>query len=66
MHLNSFIFVSAEVNECLGENNCAETAVCENTRGSYKCRCVNDTIGNGITCTREFMSKKKEKFKSNF
>ena len=45
----------ADINECgaTGTNNCAGTATCDNTVGSFTCRCNPGYTGDGVTCTGE-------------
>lgn len=41
-------------NECLNpsHNNCHQHGLCENTQGSYNCRCKSGYVGNGRSnCT---------------
>lgn len=33
------IICLSDINECDGENDCGENAVCKNTEGAYKCEC---------------------------
>lgn len=45
-----FLLQNLDVDEC--ENNiCDANAVCNNTEGSYVCRCNEGYTGNGRICT---------------
>jgi len=47
-----FFFFETDINECaLGTDNCASTATCTNTPGSYYCNCTAGYSGNGVNCT---------------
>lgn len=35
----TWVFLPADVDECLDESNC-RNGVCENTRGGYRCACT--------------------------
>ena len=52
-HLNTIFLYVLDADECTeGTHNCdANGAVCNNTPGSYNCRCKDGFVGNGITCT---------------
>ena len=42
---------SADIDECaLANDNCAETAECNNTPGSFSCTCMAGYSGNGTFC----------------
>ena len=42
---------SADIDECaLANDNCAETAECNNTPGSFSCTCMTGYSGNGTFC----------------
>lgn len=42
---------TCDVDECVeGRDDCAPTALCENTVGGYTCTCGPDTFGDGVTC----------------
>ena len=51
-HLNIFLCV-LDADECTdGTHNCdVDGAVCNNTPGSYSCRCKDGFVGDGINCT---------------
>ena len=41
----------ADVNECAdGTSNCSADAMCNNTKGSYRCKCKPGFTGDGQTC----------------
>ena len=41
----------ADVNECAdGTSNCSADAMCNNTKGSYRCKCKPGFTGDGRTC----------------
>ena len=41
----------ADVNECTdGTSNCSADAMCNNTKGSYRCKCKPGFTGDGWTC----------------
>ena len=43
------------LHECqVGLNGCDEHARCTNVRGGYRCECVGDYYGSGLSCQREF------------
>ena len=40
-----------DVNECVdGTSNCSADAMCNNTKGSYRCKCKPGSTGDGRTC----------------
>ena len=40
-----------DVNECAdGTSNCSADAMCNNTKGSYRCKCKPGFTGDGRTC----------------
>ena len=43
----------ADVNECSADetNDCDPNALCQNTNGSYKCRCKEGYTGDGRNCS---------------
>ena len=42
---------STDIDECaLANDNCAETAECNNTPGSFSCTCMAGYSGNGTFC----------------
>ncbi len=42
-----------DVDECaLGNDNCADQALCENTVGSFSCQCSPGFNGDGRTCSK--------------
>ena len=44
----------ADIEECaVGTDNCAATATCTNTLGSFTCACNAGYSGDGVTCTGE-------------
>lgn len=41
----------SDVDECVeGSHKCSVDAVCNNTKGSYKCTCKPGYHGDGLTC----------------
>ena len=34
-----------------GTHNCDPQAECVNTKGGFKCRCLNGFVGDGISCS---------------
>ncbi len=41
-----------DINECVANtDNCATTADCTNTDGSFTCACWDGYSGDGVTCT---------------
>ena len=46
-------FIYLDVDECASNetNRCDKNALCNNTQGSYVCRCVSGFVGDGINCT---------------
>ena len=48
-----FTIVFTDVDECFqGTHSCSAYAVCNNTNGSYNCRCKANYTGDGQNCTR--------------
>ena len=41
-----------DIDECSVGHTCDKNAVCDNTRGSYSCKCNDAFFGNGQTCLR--------------
>ena len=43
----------ADIDECASSetNECDTNALCNNTKGSYVCRCVEGFEGDGQSCT---------------
>ena len=39
-----------DIDECVGDNDCAQNAVCRNTAGSYECKCKAGYFGDGKSC----------------
>ena len=40
-----------DINECAdGTSNCSADAMCDNTEGSYRCKCKPGFTGDGRTC----------------
>lgn len=40
-----------DVDECAtGDNNCHHNATCLNIEGSFKCKCRNGYVGDGVSC----------------
>ena len=58
-------FVSADRNECLGENDCHDDATCTNEDGSYACTCNNGFRGTGFYCTGESYKMKAKTYTFN-
>lgn len=49
--------VSPDIDECeIGAHNCDMHAACINVPGSFKCRCRDGWIGDGIKCVGEYVS----------
>ena len=49
------INIISDINECKeGTHNCSSNAVCNNTKGSYNCRCKPGYEGDGNICTGNF------------
>ena len=45
----------SDINECEGgTHNCSSNAVCNNTKGFYKCTCKAGYEGDGYNCTGIF------------
>ncbi|XP_022809751.1 uncharacterized protein LOC111346747 [Stylophora pistillata] len=54
-----------DIDECAeGSHNCSVNAVCNNTKGSYKCNCKPGYHGDGLTCEGPFLHSCKEIYKS--
>lgn len=50
--LGIYIFVALDVNECTTKSySCDANAVCQNTKGSYKCTCKAGYVGDGKKCS---------------
>ena len=43
---------SADINECIGLNDCDINSECNNTDGSYDCSCDPGYSGNGRECCK--------------
>ena len=51
------LHISPDVDECeIGAHNCDTHAACINVPGSFKCRCRDGWIGDGIKCVGEYIS----------
>ena len=48
-------YFSADVNECMMENDCHNMSQCFNTQGSYNCTCNQGYTGNGTDCAGTFI-----------
>ena len=45
---------TVDIDECsTGLNNCHDNAVCNDTDGSFECRCNSGYIGDGVICISE-------------
>lgn len=43
-----------DLNECdIGTHNCDKNAECLNREGSFECLCMEEYVGDGITCQRD-------------
>ena len=40
-----------DLDECTGQNQCHEHAVCLNTDGDYECECKSGFKGDGVVCS---------------
>ena len=40
----------SDIDECGRDNNCAVNATCNNTFGSFNCRCLSGYDGDGVSC----------------
>lgn len=50
---------SSDVDECeIGAHNCDMHAACINVPGSFKCRCRDGWVGDGIKCVGELIANK--------
>ena len=63
-----FITFSKDVDECSEDkHNCSPKATCENTEGSFKCKCNDDYQGDGKSCVGEqFLLKNHSPSRSYF
>ncbi|PFX12832.1 Epidermal growth factor-like protein 6 [Stylophora pistillata] len=53
------------IDECVeGSHSCSVDAVCNNSKGSYKCTCKPQYHGDGLTCEGPFLHSCKEIYKS--
>ena len=53
-HINpiqSLLFCSQDIDECLNKDACSRNAVCTNTAGGFSCLCKNGFEGNGFKCS---------------
>lgn len=51
------LHISPDVDECeIGAHNCDMHAACINVPGSFKCRCRDGWIGDGIKCVGGYIS----------
>ena len=48
MHM---FFTYLDINECEQPNDCHKYANCNNTIGSYKCKCKESYEGDGVSCS---------------
>jgi len=54
------IFFFIDINECtLGTHNCHPQATCTNTIGSYTCACDIGYFGDGFTCGKYIILRRK-------
>ena len=49
MH-DSYLRVSTDIDECVGDSPCDVNAVCHNTESSYTCQCGEGYSGTGMQC----------------
>ena len=49
----TYIFLCADIDECLKEDACHTMATCTNTEGSYECKCLSGYSGDGHECLGE-------------
>lgn len=50
------LHISPDVDECeIGAHNCDMHAACINVPGSFKCRCRDGWVGDGIKCVGEYI-----------
>ena len=47
-------YVSTDIDECNGDNDCHPEATCDNLAGSYSCTCNEGYKGTGSFCTGKF------------
>ena len=48
--------MNTDIDECfLNTDNCAPTAVCTNTIGSFSCGCLPGYTGDGVNCTGKLL-----------
>ena len=46
--------------ECDDYEVCHEKAMCENTRGSYQCTCIEGFAGDGVECVEDIAYKQEK------
>lgn len=52
------LFIPPDVDECeIGAHNCDMHAACINVPGSFKCRCRDGWVGDGIKCVGKYILK---------
>ena len=44
-------FIPSDIDECLEQSPCDQSAMCTNTPGSFTCTCNDGYRGDGMTCT---------------
>jgi hypothetical protein len=44
-------FTYLDINECEQPNDCHKYANCNNTIGSFKCKCKEGYEGDGVSCS---------------
>ena len=50
------LFVVSDIDECSNETHgCDVNAECNNTQGTYICRCKDGFQGSGISCTGKYL-----------
>uniref|UniRef100_A0A7N5ZUD6 Fibrillin 2b n=1 Tax=Anabas testudineus TaxID=64144 RepID=A0A7N5ZUD6_ANATE len=55
-YLQYDLFMSPDIDECeIGAHNCDMHAACINIPGSFKCRCRDGWVGDGIKCVGEYI-----------